>query len=315
MRPGTSGCILCIPSLAATRINDYICSIYGGMNASNAMDEAKIDASIVTYHTADDELRTCLDALLASPCIRIVHIIDNSSDSATEKLAAQYAPRVTYTPHPNTGYGDAHNVALRRTLGTGTPYHLVINSDVYFTAGTLERCLAYMDAHPEAGQLIPHTIFPDGHEQHVCHPLPTPLDMLMRGFLPQRWLASRRRRYDLIDRDPAQVINPPYHHGCFMLLRTEALRTAGLFDPRYFMYPEDIDLTRRLHRHCRTVYYPEATIVHAHRAESKTSWRMRKIHIINMLKYFYKWGFWFDAERRKFNSQLKREIREQKNTK
>ena len=280
-----------------------------------AVGRTKIDASIVTYHTADDELRTCLDALLASPGIRIVHIIDNSSDGATEKLATQYAPRVTYTPHPNTGYGDAHNVALRRTLGTGTPYHLVINSDVYFTAGTLERCLAYMDAHPEAGQLIPHTIFPDGHEQHVCHPLPTPLDMLMRGFLPQRWLASRRRRYDLIDRDPAQVINPPYHHGCFMLLRTEALRTAGLFDPRYFMYPEDIDLTRRLHRHCRTVYYPEATIVHAHRAESKTSWRMRKIHIINMLKYFYKWGFWFDAERRKFNSQLKREIREQKNTK
>ncbi|HBC21839.1 MAG TPA: glycosyl transferase family 2 [Porphyromonadaceae bacterium] len=280
-----------------------------------AVGRTKIDASIVTYHTADDELRTCLDALLASPGIRIVHIIDNSSDGATEKLATQYAPRVTYTPHPNTGYGDAHNVALRRTLGTGTPYHLVINSDVYFTAGTLERCLAYMDAHPEAGQLIPHTIFPDGHEQHVCHPLPTPLDMLMRGFLPQRWLASRRRRYDLIDRDPAQVINPPYHHGCFMLLRTEALRTAGLFDPRYFMYPEDIDLTRRIHRHSHTVYYPGATIVHAHRAESKTSWRMRKIHIINMLKYFHKWGFWFDTERRKFNRQLMHEIQEQKNAK
>ena len=279
------------------------------------MDEAKIDASIVTYHTADDELRTCLDALLASPCIRIVHIIDNSSDSATSRLAAQYAPRVTYTPHPNTGYGDAHNVALRCTIDSGTPYHLVINSDVYFTAGTLERCLAYMEAHHEAGQLIPHTIFPDGREQHVCHPLPTPLDMLMRGFLPQRWLASRRRRYDLIDRDPAQVINPPYHHGCFMLLRTEALRTAGLFDPRYFMYPEDIDLTRRIHRRFLTVYYPGATIVHAHRAESKTSWRMRKIHIINMLKYFRKWGFLFDAERRKFNLQLIHEIREQKNAK
>ena len=261
-----------------------------------AVGRTKIDASIVTYHTADDELRTCLDALLASPGIRIVHIIDNSSDGATEKLATQYAPRVTYTPHPNTGYGDAHNVALRRTLDTGTPYHLVINSDVYFTAGTLERCLAYMDAHPEAG-------------------LPTPLDMLMRGFLPQRWLASRRRRYDLIDRDPAQVINPPYHHGCFMLLRTEALRTAGLFDPRYFMYPEDIDLTRRIHRHSHTVYYPGATIVHAHRAESKTSWRMRKIHIINMLKYFHKWGFWFDTERRKFNRQLMHEIQEQKNAK
>lgn len=285
------------------------------MHASNAMDNAIIDASIVTYHTADDELRTCLDALLAAPCIRIVHIIDNSSDSATEKLAAQYAPRVTYTPHPNTGYGDAHNVALRRTLNAGTQYHLVINSDVYFAAGTLEKCLEYMEAHPEAGQLIPHTSFPDGREQHVCHPLPTPLDMLMRGFLPKGWFASRRRRYNLTDRDPAQVINPPYHHGCFMLLRTEALRIAGLFDPRYFMYPEDIDLTRRIHRYSRTVYYPGATIVHAHRAESKTSCRMRKIHIVNMLKYFQKWGFFCDHERRKFNRQLMHEISKQKNAK
>ena len=77
-----------------------------------------------------------------------------------------------------------------------------------------------------------------------------------------------------------------------------------MFDPRFFMYPEDIDLTRRMHRLGHTVYWPHATIVHAHRAESKRSARMRRIHIVNMMRYFRKWGFFFDSERRHVNRRL-----------
>lgn len=267
-----------------------------------------LDASIVTYHTAADELRTCLNALLASEAVGTVHIIDNSSDPSTRTLCEAFGPRVTYTPHPNTGYGDAHNVALKRTLDAGTPYHLVINSDVYFPAGTIEKCLEYMEAHGDTVQLIPHTVFPDGREQYVCHPLPTPLDMAMRAFIPETMMRKRRRRYNLMDRDFDAVINVPYHHGCFMLLRTATLRECGLFDPRYFMYPEDIDLTRRMHCFGKTVWFPGATIVHAHRAESKKNSRMRRIHIVNMLRYFRKWGFFIDPARRRFNRQLFKEL-------
>lgn len=263
-----------------------------------------IDVSIVTYHTDDEELASCMQSLLSSPLTGTVHIIDNSSSEHTRLLSERYAPQVTYTPHANTGYGDAHNVALRRSLRSGIPFHLVINSDVYFEKGTLERCLEYMLVHPDTGQLIPRTIFPDGRPQHVCHPLPTPFDLIIRRFIPQRMMKRRRERYDLSTVDLTTPVDVPYHHGCFMLLRTEALRQEGLFDPRYFMYPEDIDLTRRIHRHWRTVYYPGAQITHAHRAESKKNIRMLKIHIVNMLRYFRKWGFFFDAERRSVNKAL-----------
>ncbi|MDE6929030.1 MAG: glycosyltransferase [Muribaculaceae bacterium] len=268
----------------------------------------KLHASIVTYHTDCAELRKCIDSLLAdSGAVGRVYVVDNSSSESTAAVCAEYSGIVKYIPHPNTGYGDAHNVALHQSIEAGTVLHLVINSDVYFRPGTLTACVAYMADNPEVVQLIPHTVYPDGSEQYVIHPLPTPLDMFMRGFLPESWLKRRRRRYQLRDRDPKATINAPYHHGCFMLLRTAAVARVGLFDPRFFMYPEDIDLTRRMHRIGRTVYWPGAEIVHAHRAESKRSGRMRRIHITNMLRYFRKWGFFFDPERRQVNRRLMKE--------
>ena len=89
-----------------------------------------------------------------------------------------------------------------------------------------------------------------------------------------------------------------------MLLRTEALLKSGLFDERFFMYPEDIDLTRRIHRDFLTLYYPSETIVHAHRQASYHSLRMLWIHATNMIRYFNKWGWLFDSERRLFNNLL-----------
>lgn len=268
----------------------------------------KLHASIVTYHTDCAELRKCIDSLLAdSGVVGRIYVVDNSSSESTAALCAEYGGIVKYMPHPNTGYGDAHNVALHQSIESDTVLHLVINSDVYFRPGTLAACVAYMEANPDVVQLIPHTVYPDGSEQYVIHPLPTPLDMFMRGFLPESWLKQRRRRYQLRDRDPKATVNAPYHHGCFMLLRTAAVASAGLFDPRFFMYPEDIDLTRRMHRLGRTVYWPGAEIVHAHRAESKRSGRMRRIHIVNMLRYFRKWGLFFDSERRQVNRRLMKE--------
>ena len=75
-----------------------------------------------------------------------------------------------------------------------------------------------------------------------------------------------------------------------MFLRCDSLRKVGLFDPRYFMYPEDIDLTRRINQHYRTVMYPAVEITHNHAQGSYHSTRLLWIHITNMIKYFIKWG-------------------------
>ena len=93
-----------------------------------------------------------------------------------------------------------------------------------------------------------------------------------------------------------------------MLLKTEALKKIGLFDERYFMYPEDMDLTRRIHKEYQTVFYPHASIVHNHAKESYKSLKMLYIHISNMCKYFNKWGWLCDAERKKMNKEAIRQL-------
>jgi GT2 family glycosyltransferase len=70
------------------------------------------------------------------------------------------------------------------------------------------------------------------------------------------------------------------------------------------MYPEDIDLTRRMHTKYRTVFYPEVSIMHHHAKSSYISLKMLYIHLWNIIKYFNKWGWIFDKEREKINQNI-----------
>ena len=151
---------------------------------------------------------------------------------------------------------------------------------------------------------MPRVLHPAGTQQYLAKRLPTPLDVFGRRFLPSWLMARRNRRYELRDMDLLRPVNAPYLSGCFMMLRTTAAVDAGLFDERFFMYPEDIDLTRRIHRNYLTLYYPEWTIVHAHARDSYKNKHMLRIHIQNMCRYFNKWGWLFDRERRQFNANL-----------
>jgi hypothetical protein len=161
-----------------------------------------------------------------------------------------------------------------------------------------------MDANPDVAQVQPNIIYPDGRQQYTCRLLPTPANLIFRRFLPKSIVESMNVRYQLKFADHSREMNVPYHQGSFMFFRLNCFKTIGLFDERFFMYPEDIDITRRMHRLYRTMYWPGATVVHAHRAASYKSRAMLKIHMVNMVKYFNKWGWIFDSERRLWNKQL-----------
>lgn len=263
----------------------------------------KVRASIVTYQTDREELITCVNSLKAAG-VSDITIVDNSPTDALRSLCAELATDYHFTGK-NLGYGAAHNIALRESLAQGeADYHLVINSDVYFAADTIGLIADFMDTHPEVGQLIPRTVYPDGREQAVVRMLPTPLDVFGRRFLPAKWMRGRNSRYLLEHVDHTKPFNVAYHQGSFMFLRLAALRETGLFDERFFMYPEDIDLTRRIHERYQTLFWPGATITHAHRAASYKSPRMLRIHCVNMIRYFNKWGWFIDPRRRQINRLL-----------
>lgn len=263
-------------------------------------------ASIVTYNTSRADLERVLESALRDDIDRL-YIIDHSPcDGIAAMLPAD--GRIEYEKRENRGYGAGHNAAIKKAMKAGATYHAVLNPDIYWEGPVVGKLATYMDHNPDVGQMLPKVFYPDGRLQYTCKLIPTPFDLIAHRFLPRRLVEKRMRRFRLEATGYERPMNVPYMHGCFMMLRIDALKDVGLFDERFFMYPEDIDLTRRIHEKWTTLFYPALSICHAHAAESRTSRKMLGIHIANMVKYFNKWGWLFDKKRRYYNRRLLAEI-------
>lgn len=268
-----------------------------------------LNISIVLYRPKwEQEVLPLVAELLRVKNLNRLYLLDNSEKEwLRAHVDMQKAPtsskKLCYMAmDTNMGYGRAHNVALRESAYHKTEFHLVMNSDIRVKAEDIDAMHDFMLMNPQVGQLMPKVLNPDGTQQYLAKRLPSPLDVFGRRFLPKRWIEKRNARFELRDLDLTRPVNAPYLSGCFMMLRTKAAVEAGLFDERYFMYPEDIDLTRTIHRNYLTLYYPEWSIVHAHARDSYKDKHMLRIHIQNLCLYFNKWGWLFDKERQMFNN-------------
>jgi len=259
-----------------------------------------INVSIVIYKQSFDEIATLVAKLLNSDVVSQVFIINNSPSKEFEFNALELS---YYYNDKNIGYGSAHNIAIRKSIDQNIPYHLVVNPDIDFDSNILLKIESFMNNNSDIGLLMPKIIYPSGEIQYLCKLIPTPFDLIFRRFLPKSWSKKRTAKFELHVSGYNKIMNVPYLSGCFMFLRTEALKNVGMFDERFFMYPEDIDLTRRIHKKYRTVFFPEVEVVHHHAKESYINLKLLFIHITNMIKYFNKWGWIFDDERKKNNEE------------
>lgn len=268
-----------------------------------------VTASILVYNSPLQQIRTAIDCLTADGVGKI-YLVYNGPQKGY--ITAEQFPEAEIIITENRGYGAGHNVALRKALDSGSRYHLVMNADVRWEGNVVRAMTAYMDNHPDAGLMSPRTIHPDGNLQYTCRLLPTPLDMILRR-LPLSFLFKRRMRaYLLADKNPDRILGVSYLLGSFLLFSTEALRKAGLFDERFFMYPEDIDISRRIRAAGRDVlYWPMASVIHDHCRASARNFRMFAVHLKNMAIYFNKWGWFRDKERRRANRATLDEVRNQ----
>jgi GT2 family glycosyltransferase len=258
-----------------------------------------LSVSIVLYRTKPEEILNVYQCLLQSLIDFRLFLVDNSPDDQLRNVIKDSKVDYIFTGK-NLGFGRAHNLAIREIL-EDSDYHLVINSDISFSADVLPRLVGYMNEHQEVGLIMPKVLFPNGETQYLCKLLPTPFDLIFRRFFPAALLRKRKERFELKFTGYDRIMEVPYLSGCFMMLRTRVLKETGLFDERFFMYPEDIDLTRRIHEKYRTLFFPEVFIVHHHAQESYKTNRMLFIHIINMIRYFNKWGWFFDRKRIRTN--------------
>ncbi|MDR2361193.1 MAG: glycosyltransferase family 2 protein [Prevotellaceae bacterium] len=269
-----------------------------------------ITASIVLYNNSKDELHTVVRCATDS-IAAFVYVVDNSPSDDLRKFVEGLSRKVIYIWTPqNVGYGAAHNMAIQKSIEQGATYHLVMNADIDFKKDVIEELATFMDHHPAVGLVMPKILYPDGHIQYLCKLFPTPTDLIFRRFFSFTSRAKKKQeKYELRMMDYTQVhFGVPSLSGCFMLLRTTALAQITGFDERYFLYLEDVDLCRRLHRVSQTAFYPEASIVHHYAKGSYKQYRLLHYHICAAVKYFNKWGWFFDRERGKINKKILQQL-------
>jgi GT2 family glycosyltransferase len=265
----------------------------------------RLSASIVVYKSNPKLLKDAIESYLAAAGGSDLYVIDNSPTDEVKEHCLYPGVQYFFNGY-NMGFGAAHNLALKKALASSSEYHLVLNPDIYFTPDAVEKLTGFMDTNKDVGLVMPKILYPDGRMQYLCRLLPSPATLLMRRLLhPFKKVSNKvNHQYEMHFTGYDEVMDVPFLSGCFMFLRVDSLRSTGLFDESIFLYTEDIDLSRRLHRRYRTVFFPGATVYHHHVRESYRNLRIFVHHTRSAITYFNKWGWFMDSEREKINRKI-----------
>lgn len=230
-----------------------------------------------------------------------VLVVDNDSQDGSVEYLRQHFPADQYpalhfiASKRNLGFGRANNMAVEQSTGK---YVLFLNPDTILTEDTLSDCLQFAKAHPDMGGLGVMMLRDDGaFALESRRGLPTPWTSFCKmsglaAFFPKSRLFGRYYMRYLDKEQPAEI---EIISGAFMLCSREALNKVGLFDKRFFMYGEDIDLSYRLLLGGYKNYYVPTPIIH-YKGESTRKNTYRYVHVFYeaMLIFFRKhyrgWG-------------------------
>lgn len=264
----------------------------------------QINASIVLYHNKKEQVIKVINSFLNTNLKVKLYLIDNSSNNDLKELM-KIDNRIEYIfNNANLGYGAGHNIAMKKTIEEGITYHVVLNPDLYFETNVLEELFKYMEIHQDIGHIMPKVLYPNGENQNLCKLLPSPLDLFARRFIPiKSYVDKINNRYELNFFNYNEIVQIPFLSGCFMFLRTGILKQNCLFDDNFFMYLEDADLTRRISRISKTIYYPKVSIYHEYQRGAHNNKKLLWIFIQSTFIYFKKYGWLFDKERKILNNK------------
>jgi len=227
---------------------------------------AIVDVVIVAYKNAD-QLKKCLSSLANQSCEHAIYVADNGHDRETKSMVEALFPEVTMEAmNGNVGFGAASNLAF--SLGT-SPVVLFLNPDTSLRSEfDLQACASLLESDGCIGLVGAKLVTASGKLDHACkRGEPTPWRSIAYAFKLNK-IAPKSRLFSgylfgWIDEDsagPVEAIN-----GAFMMAtRTMLASLDYVFDPRFWMYMEDLDLCRRVRERGLTVWYePTVSVFHA----------------------------------------------------
>jgi GT2 family glycosyltransferase len=245
-----------------------------------------VDLSIIIVnYNVRHFLEQCLGSLKkASGRIKceIIVVDNNSADGSCSMVSSRFPEAFLIRNSSNLGFAAGCNQGIKISKGK---YILLLNPDTVVEEDTFDKCINFMEMHPEAGATGVKMINGSGRllpESKRAFPTPLTAFFKMSG-LSAIFPGSRFfNRYYLGHLDSSKTSEADILSGAFMLIRREAIEKTGPLDESYFMYGEDIDLSYRLTRTgYKNYYFPETRIIHYKGESTRRS-------DLNYLIYFYR---------------------------
>ena len=255
----------------------------------------RISVAIVFYNPILKNVRHTLENIKLLSSIDdfefSFYLIDNASPE--QKLQDFLPQKLDKSIHykllkKNNGFGAGNNSILD---DINSDVHVVMNPDIELKdiSGFI-RAINFMAMHKEVVLLSPMIRNKsNGHVQLLNRKEPTVFDLLIRFIGPnffqkrQAEFVKREHGYDHIQIDENAT-------GSFMMIRTKAFKAINGFDRNFFMYFEDTDLTKRLSKRGKVIFFPYLTVIHGWRRENHTMKGLLPM-IKSMVMYFNKWGW------------------------
>lgn len=235
--------------------------VHGGTRL-HAVASRAIDVLLVSFNSAHllARLRQTLDQAASDDMtLRLLAVDNASTDRSAEILRRYFSCDVFIQNRVNVGFGRANNQLLEHVRAD---YVLLLNTDAFVSPETIATTVSYMDAHPRCGILGVRLTDADGALQPSRRKFPTPVTTFLRRTGLESVLPVPAARHD-IDEDHACVAECDWVPGCYYLVRRAVLDDIGLFDPRFFLYFEEVDHCRRARDAGWSVtYLPSTSVVH-----------------------------------------------------
>ncbi|MEL1252638.1 glycosyltransferase family 2 protein [Flavobacterium sp. DGU38] len=264
-----------------------------------------ITASIVLFQSDVSEIKKNVDCILDTGGNIRLYLIDNSAGSHFSFFSV-IDNRIEYIHNDiNVGYGGGHNIALKKAIELGAKYHFVINPDICFKSDVIITMVEYMEINKEVGMMMPQILNEDGSIQFLPKLLPRPFDVIMRKLKwPHFYYKKFIERYEMRIAPNDIVYCTPVLSGCFNILRLESIKEVGMYDENYFMYFEDWDLSRRMFKKYKTVYYPKVSVYHGYESGASKKIGLFFTFLKSFFIYFNTWGWFIDLDRAKWNKYV-----------
>lgn len=225
---------------------------------------------IVNFNTVD-YLRESLTSVFAHVQGDYeVIVVDNASSDGSVEMVSQEFPQVRLIASAeNLGFGVANNLGAQHALG----HHVFLfNSDAYLTTDTPAILTAYLRSHPDTSCVCPRVILPgSGQVQPKTFGFTPSLSRLCMQSLGLNRLFPTSAFFRGTDGDDrwAKEMQVGWVSGVCMCIRRQDFLEVGGFDPRFFMYCEDVQLCMKLQKLGNIVLLDDADIVHYGGASSK----------------------------------------------